>query len=66
VVIKNVAGDGQPDTIYKFRLCDKIRALELLGKHFGLFVEQIELTENVAAARVARLEAARRRVGDVA
>jgi phage terminase small subunit len=65
VVIKNVAGgDGQQATIYRFRLCDKIRALELLGKHFGLFTEQIELKDSVADARVARLEAARRRVGD--
>jgi phage terminase small subunit len=64
-VIKNVtAGDGQQDLVCKIRFLDKLRALELLGKHLGLFVEQIELTENVAAARVARLMAARRRVGD--
>ena len=65
VVTKNVAaGDGQQDTVYRFRLCDKIKALELLGKHFGLFVEQIELQHSSAEARVARLLAARRRVGD--
>jgi hypothetical protein len=36
-----------------------------LGKHFGLFVEKIELKDFTAEARVARLEAARRRVGDL-
>jgi hypothetical protein len=64
-VIKNAAaGDGQQDLVCKIRFLDKLRALELLGKHFGLFVEQIELKDATAAARVARLMAARRRVGD--
>jgi hypothetical protein len=65
VVIKNVAaGDGQQDVVHKIKFWDKVRALEALGKHFGLFVEQIELSEATAEARVARLMAARRRVGD--
>jgi phage terminase small subunit len=65
VVTKNVtAGDGQQDTVYRFRLCDKIKALELMGKHFGLFVEAVELQQATAEARVARLLAARKRVGD--
>jgi phage terminase small subunit len=66
VVIKNVtAGDGQQDVVCKIRCWDKVKALELLGKHFGLFTERIELQDATAAARVARLLLARKRVGDV-
>jgi phage terminase small subunit len=65
VVIKNVAaGDGQQDTVHKIKFWDKVRSLEILAKHFGLLVEKIELKEVAAEARVARLVAARRRVGD--
>jgi phage terminase small subunit len=65
-VIKNVApDDDKTDLVHKIKLWDKVKALELLGKHFGLFVEKIELKDMTAAARVARLVAARRRVGDV-
>ena len=64
-VIKNVeAGDDKVDVVHKIKLWDKVKALELLGKHFGLFVEKIELKDATAEARVARLVAARRRVGD--
>lgn len=66
-VIKNVeAGDGKTDLVHKIKLWDKVKALELLGKHFGLFVEKIELKDVSADARVARLTAARRRVADLA
>lgn len=62
VVIKNVAaGDGQTDTIHKFKLWDKVRALELLAKHFALLVDKIEIKDTKAEARVARLVAARKR-----
>jgi hypothetical protein len=65
-VIKNVApDDDKTDLVHKIKLWDKVKALELLGKHFGLFVEKIELKDVTAAARVARLVAARRRVGDL-
>lgn len=58
VLIKNAkAGDGVTDTIHKFRLADKVRALEALAKHQGLLVEKFELVDS--AARVARLQAAR-------
>jgi phage terminase small subunit len=43
VLIKNAkAGDGQTDTIHKFKVWDKTRALEMLAKHFGLLTEKLE------------------------
>lgn len=40
---KNVeAGDGHIDTVLKFKLWDKLKALELLAKHFALLTEKIE------------------------
>lgn len=42
-LIKNAkAGDGITDTIHKFKLWDKTRALEALAKHFGLLVDRVE------------------------
>jgi len=62
VLIKNAAaGDGVTDTIHKFKLWDKVRALELYMKHYGMLVEKIEIKDSVAEARVARLVAARTR-----
>jgi hypothetical protein len=49
VLIKNAAaGDGHTDTIHKFRLWDKTRALESLAKHFGLLIERVDLQGEVA------------------
>lgn len=43
VVIKNVAaGDGKTDLVHKFKLWDKMKALESLAKHFGLLVDKVE------------------------
>jgi phage terminase small subunit len=43
VIKKNAAaGDGVVDTVHKVRLADQMKALEMLGKHFGLFVEKVE------------------------
>jgi phage terminase small subunit len=43
VIIKNAkAGDGVTDTIHKFKVWDKTRALEMLAKHFGLLTERLE------------------------
>jgi phage terminase small subunit len=53
--------DGHTDTIHKFKLWDKVKALELLAKHFALLVEQIDIKDTSADARVARLVAARKR-----
>jgi phage terminase small subunit len=64
VLIKNAkAGDGVTDTIHKFKLWDKVRALELYMKHYGMLVEKIEVKDSTADARVARLVAARSRAG---
>jgi len=43
VIKKNAeAGDGIVDTVHKFKVWDKPRALEMLAKHFGLLVEKLE------------------------
>jgi phage terminase small subunit len=45
VVKQNLtAGDSAVDTIHKVRLWDKIRALEILAKHFALLVDRAEHT----------------------
>ena len=60
VLIKNAkAGDGVTDTVHKFKLFDKVRALELLAKHFRLLVERVEIVD--PDGRVKRLQAARTR-----
>lgn len=43
VIKKNAeAGDGVIDRVHKVRLADQMKALEMLGKHFGLFIEKVE------------------------
>lgn len=43
IIKKNaVAGDGKIDTVHKIKIADQLKALEMLGKHFGLFVERVE------------------------
>lgn len=42
VVKKNLTtGDGEIDTVVKVKVWDKPRSLEMLAKHFGLLVEQV-------------------------
>lgn len=42
VVKKNLAaGDGQTDTIHKFKVWDKPKSLEMLAKHFALLTENV-------------------------
>ena len=44
VVKKNLAaGDGQTDTVHKLKVWDKTKALDMLGKHFGLLAERVDL-----------------------
>lgn len=48
VVIKNAAaGDGHTDTIHKIRYWDKLKALELAGKHLGIFEENAHVTGTI-------------------
>ncbi len=43
VVKKNlVAGDGQTDIVYKVKLKDQSRYVEMAAKHFGLLVDKLE------------------------
>lgn len=43
VIKKNLfAGDKKVDTIHKLKAWDKLKALEMLAKHFGLLVERID------------------------
>jgi len=43
VVQRNLAaGDGVTDRVHRIRVHDKLKALELLGKKLGLFVEKVE------------------------
>jgi hypothetical protein len=41
------SGDWRVDETHEVRLCDKVRALEDLEKHFGLLVEKVEHTGGV-------------------
>lgn len=56
VVMKNAtAGDGKIDRVLKFRMWDKRATLEMLGKHFALLTErvQIEGAEKLTAVLLA-------------
>jgi hypothetical protein len=57
VLIKNAkAGDGQTDTIYKFRLWDKVRAIELYMKHYGMPQGEVGPVWLSLVVRVRRVE----------
>jgi len=44
VVIKNAAaGDGHTDTVHKVKLSDKVKALDLLARHFALLHDQVTI-----------------------
>lgn len=56
VIMKNAtAGDGKVDRILKVKVWDKPKVMEMLGKHFALLTErvQIEATETLVAALMA-------------
>src|SRR6185436_13961228 len=40
-----VRDDGSSDTVYRIKFWDKVRALEILFKHFGLLKGCVELTD---------------------
>ena len=59
-IIKNVkAGDGHTDTVLKLAFWSKEKALDMLGRHFGVLTEQINVT--IAADLSRRLRAGRER-----
>lgn len=63
VIIKNAkAGDGVTDTVHKVKLTDKTRALEMLGKHFKLLTDTVNLTMDDAL--IAKLHAGRQRAAE--
>jgi len=62
VIKKNAeAGDGHIDVIHKVKVWDKPRVLEMLGKHFALLIERVEVktTDDV----IQKLASARKRGG---
>lgn len=60
VIIKNAeAGDGKTDKVHKVKLCDKVRVLEMLGKHYKLLSDTINVTADDAL--IEKLLAGRRR-----
>jgi len=43
-VIKSTAeGDTVLDATFEFELCDKVKSLENLGRHLGIFIEKREI-----------------------
>lgn len=60
VIIKNAkAGDGQTDTVHKIKIWDKTKTLQMLGQHFALLVERVQLEGDEKL--IAALQAGRRR-----
>lgn len=44
VIMKNAtAGDGKVDRVLKIKVWDKPKVMEMLGKHFALLVERVQL-----------------------
>lgn len=41
-------GGGEGGVIHKLRLADKLRALELIGKHLGMFRDRLEVSGDAA------------------
>jgi hypothetical protein len=62
IIKKNAeAGDGQTDTVHKVRLWDKVRALELAARYFGLINDGVHVAVNVGEEIAKALEEGRRR-----
>ena len=47
-------GDGVVDTIHEVKLWDKLRALEMLAKHFGLIKERVEHQRSLEVVDILR------------
>lgn len=54
---------SQAGTAVKLKTHDKVRALELLGKHLGMFVDKVEHSGAIAGGLAERMAAARTRAG---
>jgi phage terminase small subunit len=48
VKVKQISGGDFDSVEREIRLCDKVKALELLGKHFGIFEDNINVDVNGA------------------
>jgi terminase small subunit-like protein len=60
VVLKNVTvGDGHIESVYRIRLHDKLKALEMLAKHLALLTDRVE--HAVRPELIKMLEDGRRR-----
>jgi len=47
VKVKTVNGDKGESTERETKLSDKLRALELLGKHLGIFTDKVDLNTDM-------------------
>ena len=66
VVKKNAfAGDGHIDTIYKLRLAQKVPALEILAKRFGLVKERVVVEGELNVSKLSD-EDLKARIADLA
>lgn len=43
VKVKHTSGDGYDTTEREIKLCDKLKALEQLGRHLGMFTEKVDV-----------------------
>ncbi len=49
--------DGERKTTFKIKMHDKLRALEILSKYYGLLVEKTEVVHTVAAQTIEQARA---------
>jgi phage terminase small subunit len=61
VIANAKAGDHITDTVWKIRLCDKVRALELAAKHLGLVRDKVDVTVDLGESISRALAEGRRR-----
>lgn len=47
VKFKSSSGESSDSVEREIRMCDKLKALELLGKHLGMFVDKVETNSPV-------------------
>ena len=47
VKFKSSSGESSDSVEREIRMCDKLKALELLGKHLGMFTDKVNVSGNV-------------------